>query len=856
MSLFSRSKSGSAVARRTFLTLEALEDRLALDADISGTLDVNPPASLVDARNIDGTLYITSHNGYFEVTPGSQTGSVRITPLYQTILQGRFGRLSAGEALEVSGVIQDIDINAGGFNAVYMNGLTFNNLQVHLGDYNHGIDVHLDHVNVLGEVGMEGNLKEVEFRDSSVAGELYMHDTWDGADLIARHSEFHGDVSFEGSDDRSWSNVYGRINVTVSHLTKFWAELDLAGGDSSLFGRVSLRHSDFWGGEVTLESSISSEVIESIEVSGCSFSALFEVSGDSNVALLTLSGNSQFIAVNLDWGDAENGMLTPHQVNLLGCDFWGDVAVTTGMALDEINVTGSTFKNDVSMELNDSNDRIRFEDSTFEADLCLDGGDGDDGYYDLGGNLFTNGIDRDSIDPIADTQTAAGSGLQPGPSDRAGPTVIRSQATRSRLRVTFSEAIDPATFTAADVTVQGLSRWSVLSVRPVPNSNNRSFDVNLRAPATGGYRLTIGPDVRDLAGNRMNQDGDATNGELTADRYVFEDRTGPVLRSATHLYQSLRLTFSEAVDAKSFTLADIVLADTAGKAITPVSLTEVAGSNGREFDLKLKGFPKGGYNLTVGPNMTDLLGNLMNQDGDRTNGEATQDQFVQKFRDSTGPVMQGITGSRTWFGITVAFNEPVDVASFTLADVEIKNHADGKVVPLSAINLVPYSDGKQFDLRFQADPGTYDLALGPKVNDLFGNSMSGAYKASFILDLLPPDNSFLHPEEDMHRWMERVLSALGPIDPGPEAELLHQLMDRYIDGSLPLSQEELSWPVTLPIDSVSPARGSQVLSDLFGDYAIDGNRSLAVQVMSDLLADGLSMQRREQPGRDMAALVR
>ncbi len=47
-------------------------------------------------------------------------------------------------------------------------------------------------------------------------------------------------------------------------------------------------------------------------------------------------------------------------------------------------------------------------------------------------------------------------------------------------------------------------------VTPVPGSGNTQFtltfaDQDLR----GTYRLTVGPDVRDSAGNWMNQDGDS-----------------------------------------------------------------------------------------------------------------------------------------------------------------------------------------------------------------------------------------------------------------------------------------------------------------------------------------------------------
>jgi subtilisin family serine protease/subtilisin-like proprotein convertase family protein len=92
-----------------------------------------------------------------------------------------------------------------------------------------------------------------------------------------------------------------------------------------------------------------------------------------------------------------------------------------------------------------------------------------------------------------------------------------------RLRVTFSEAINAATFTADDIA--GLTRNGVavsgvgFSVTPVSGTNNQ-FDIGFtKQTVLGSYALTFGPDVRDLAGNPMNQNGNSINGEA-ADRYT------------------------------------------------------------------------------------------------------------------------------------------------------------------------------------------------------------------------------------------------------------------------------------------------------------------------------------------------
>jgi subtilisin-like proprotein convertase family protein len=122
---------------------------------------------------------------------------------------------------------------------------------------------------------------------------------------------------------------------------------------------------------------------------------------------------------------------------------------------------------------------------------------------------------------------AAGAVGNPPPDNRP-PRIISSDppgsvtGTVDRVQVTFSEPIDVATFTLADiVSFTGPSGdIPVLSVAPVAGSS-RQFEIRF-APQTeeGNYTLVIGPDIRDLAGNLLDQDGDGTGGEDPQDRYT------------------------------------------------------------------------------------------------------------------------------------------------------------------------------------------------------------------------------------------------------------------------------------------------------------------------------------------------
>ena len=95
-------------------------------------------------------------------------------------------------------------------------------------------------------------------------------------------------------------------------------------------------------------------------------------------------------------------------------------------------------------------------------------------------------------------------------------------------RVTFSEAIKPATFTPADIKLTGPTgkAIAVTKVTPVAGTNRTEFIVTFPAQAASGtYTLVVGPNVRDLAGNLMDQNRNGTPGEA-ADRYTATTAIG------------------------------------------------------------------------------------------------------------------------------------------------------------------------------------------------------------------------------------------------------------------------------------------------------------------------------------------
>ena len=97
------------------------------------------------------------------------------------------------------------------------------------------------------------------------------------------------------------------------------------------------------------------------------------------------------------------------------------------------------------------------------------------------------------------------------------------------------------------------------------------------------------------------------------------------LTSDNMFYSSVLVHFDKSINPQTFTTADITgFTGPSGQAITPSSVTPVAGTNNTVFRITYPTQTQAGnYTLTIGPNIADVLGNLMNQDNNDTNGEPT-----------------------------------------------------------------------------------------------------------------------------------------------------------------------------------------------------------------------------------------
>lgn len=106
-----------------------------------------------------------------------------------------------------------------------------------------------------------------------------------------------------------------------------------------------------------------------------------------------------------------------------------------------------------------------------------------------------------------------------GPKVESMSPIASVSGPQASTRVVFANALDPASFSTADVAITDAfnASLSVVAVNVVPGSDNREFDLVFASSDPGNYTISIGPDVQDTFGHLMNQDGDDVNGELVED---------------------------------------------------------------------------------------------------------------------------------------------------------------------------------------------------------------------------------------------------------------------------------------------------------------------------------------------------
>ena len=339
--------------------------------------------------------------------------------------------------------------------------------------------------------------------------------------------------------------------------------------------------------------------------------------------------------------------------------------------------------------------------------------------------------------------------------------VVYSVGAFAGAQFTFSEAINPNTFTPSDVIVNGPSGTiQAQSVTEVTGSGGTKFFVALN-PVTslGSYEVKIGPAIEDLAGNLMDQDHDnrqgtaadvfSISGSMILNEY-FDNNPLKIVDLAT-VKSTIQVPSGLIIDDVNVTLnlTHSFVSDLAISLVSPSGLSVPLFSRrgggadnltGAAFDdqaMKTLLDGKAPFTGNFRPesplsafNQTDARGtwtlvivdNRIRDEGDllywKLNFTAAPDKLGARV---IGAEYLQVGGQISQAKIT--FSEPVNVPSISPVDFSIVG-ASGAVVVKSVVEVTG-SGGTQFMVEFEpvAATGVYAFSAGPDIIDLSGNKM-------------------------------------------------------------------------------------------------------------------------------------
>ena len=294
----------------------------------------------------------------------------------------------------------------------------------------------------------------------------------------------------------------------------------------------------------------------------------------------------------------------------------------------------------------------------------------------------------------------------------------------------FDRDMDGTTFSIMDDVVSFTGPQGAIAITAANWLDSRTMELVFDEQATAGeYRLTLGTQIADSAGKKMDQDWDYFAGELPDDQYV-----ATFVISAPHIVshgpasgtlpplESVQLTFDRAMDQASFsTLDDISLMGPDGA----IPAADHSWLDAQTLEIMFDPqWTIGEYQLVVQPHILDPGGNELDQDGDLVPGEEPDDQytatFIVPFSRIESHIPNGVAVPPLE-SMRMMFDRPMNQATFSLAD-------DASLIgPDGSITLADHSwlDAQTLEIMFdpQWTMGEYQLVVQPHISDLVGNEL-------------------------------------------------------------------------------------------------------------------------------------
>ena len=323
------------------------------------------------------------------------------------------------------------------------------------------------------------------------------------------------------------------------------------------------------------------------------------------------------------------------------------------------------------------------------------------------------------------------------------------------LRVTFNQSIDPITFTPDKITsfTGPNGPIEVTGVFSVGGSNNTQFDITFGPQVTTGrYSMVFGMGIRDYFGNQA--DPYTAMFGIQGPKVIGSTPSGTA--NLPGVIDHVRLTFNESMDPATFTMDQVVSFSGPNGAVPITDLQVVPNTGNTQFDISFDPLTAAGtYRLAVGPNIQDIYGNAMDQNGNLVPGEVPGDEYTTSF-GVAGPMVVSLLRNgppaNPVSSFRVTFNEPIDPATFTADRVTRLDDPSGNPITVQNITAVTGSNNTQFDVSFdqQTARGTYTAVLGAGISDRYGNTTTTAFTATFVVTPVYAASGYTYEDLDIH----------------------------------------------------------------------------------------------------------
>ncbi|TFH07318.1 MAG: hypothetical protein E4H08_09685, partial [Candidatus Atribacteria bacterium] len=301
-----------------------------------------------------------------------------------------------------------------------------------------------------------------------------------------------------------------------------------------------------------------------------------------------------------------------------------------------------------------------------------------DSVEDNAGNINTASTSTDN--------TVTYDGTKPNVTiDQAAAQVDPTNANPVVFTVEFNEPVNDSTFTNADVNVGGTATTVAVTVTEVSPNDDTTFEITIVVTVDGTVTPTIpAGGVEDLAGN-TNTASTSTDNSVTLDStkpHVTISQGGSQSDPTNTSPVIFAAKFDEPINPASFTTVDVSVGGTA--ATGTITVTEIAPNDDTTFEISVVVTSDGTVVPTIpAGGVEDVAGNTNTVSTSTDNTITLETVKPDVTINQAGGQSDPTNASPVLF--TAVFDEPINDATFTDADVTIGGTATTGAVTVTEI---------------------------------------------------------------------------------------------------------------------------------------------------------------------------